>query len=210
MTLHRRTFRLLAVLLGALSLLLSTGVQPASASHDARYSHWGAYSWNGVKQIDGRSFYLYDRSSDPTVTAAVQEFVQAYNNDITRRGKYGIYPAIAYVRDTTSINVCGNVNWTGWSFMTLCSIEPGHMGVASVMPDGFHNENYQPYVLVRPGMSYDNAFTTVCAEVGHTFGLGHQPNDSGSCEVAASPGGKRYFNEHDFQELEAIYNPHRW
>lgn len=199
----KRLWLILAALLAVVAV-----PTPAQASHDTRWGHWGYYSWNGSAQMAGRSFYLYDRSTDPTVTAATQEFVTAYNNDINRRGLYGNLPAIAYVRDTTYPNVCGALNWRGYSFMTLCSYEPGHMGIAYIGSEGTHNENFQPYVVIRPGMSYDNAFTTVCAEIGHTLGLGHQPNNSGSCEVAASPGGKRYFNEHDFQELINIYYYH--
>lgn len=199
----KRLWLILAALLAVIAV-----PTPAQASHAERWGHWGRYSWGGSPQIEGRSFYLYDRSTDPTVTAATQEFVQAYNNDITRRGKYGIYPAIAYVRDTTYPNVCGSLWWSGWSFMTLCSYETGNMGVASIGDPNVHHENMQPYAVIRPGMSYDNAFTTVCAEIGHVLGLGHQPNNSGSCEVAASPGGKRYFNEHDFQELLNIYYYH--
>lgn len=160
--------------------------------------------------MDGRSFYLFDRLSDPTAKSALQEWVQAYNNDLIRRGLYGWLPAIALVDDPYSVGQCGYLWFRGYSLATICSRDEGSLGLAHFGMEGAHNEDIQPWVSIRPGVDYNTAFSVICAEMGHLLGLGHQPNNSGSCSVAATPyGQKRYYNEHDFQELLAIYG-HYW
>lgn len=211
MKLHQRLGRKIAVALGALSLLIVGTVAaptPVQASHSNEFSHWGYFSWNGQPQMAARSFYLYDRATDANQKAATREFVDAYNNDINRRGLYGVLPAIAYVDDPWSAGNCGNHFWSGWSYMTICSIDKGHLGLTSTGFAGDHNQNIQPAIWNRPGQTYNTAFTTVCHEMGHALGLSHRPNfTSGTCMSGVfTLNQKIYFDEHDFQELIALYN----
>src|SRR5215207_3078069 len=98
MNLHRRLGRLLAVTLGALTLLTGTATVPAQADHILS-SHWSYFKWPGYTPTGVRAFYVFDRSGDATVGAAIRQSLADLEFDLRARNAWGIVPAPSYIND---------------------------------------------------------------------------------------------------------------
>ena len=95
----------------------------------------------------------------------------------------------------------------------------GWLGVAQIWISGSHITQG----VVKLNDTYFNTATyntsawrqfVMCQEIGHTFGLDHQDENFnnenlGSCmDYTNDPSSNQHPNQHDFDQLEAIYNSH--
>ena len=152
----------------ALVACLTTGT--ASADHQTKNGgvHWGRYRWANTVASTERVFWLFDRTGNPTMNQAIQQWVQSWNGQ--RNLNVRSAPAVMYLLDNANVGQCENFSWPGYSFMTFCAGDPGTTGIASLTWIGGHIVN--PYVIVRPGgLNYGQLFTAVTHEMGHVMGL---------------------------------------
>lgn len=209
--------RFLAAMLASFALFTLVSASPAQADHNITLGHWDAYQWQGVFGSNLRYVYVFDRSNDATVKAALQEFTQAFNADAQRRGQ-GFDPILMYYDDTANAGACLNNVWSGfsgYSFMTVCA-RAGN--TSTTWTAGGHFNNHQPNVWIqRQYGDYNTTFSHVTHELLHAMGMGH----SYSCNTADTvmggyleagcslPVGQKLFvREHDWLAMFNFYAYH--
>jgi hypothetical protein len=170
------------------------------------------HSWNG---------YHWARSQNPinltlgdNVSSAWDSYLTTASNDWTVSSVLNttVVPGQAKGRncrpDTGRIEVCnaayGNNGW---------------LGIAQIWVNGLHitkgsTRMNDTYMAVPPYNTAPWHRLVMCQEVGHTFGLDHQDEDFdngnlGTCmdytDDPDGPPSNEHPNQHDYDELEAIY-----
>ena len=153
-----------------------------------------------------RYFFVYDRSSDPAVSYAVQAMVASLDN------LWYAYPGLPYPiyqADHANNGVCGQFDRPDASFMTVCAGDPGGGQLASVswgMTFGNHVVN--PWVFVKPGLDVNTAFTTVCGMIGRSIGLDDNPDPDSCMHPVTTVGELQGFTGTDLVDLLGIYYSH--
>jgi hypothetical protein len=192
--------RIVRVLLVS-SLLVLVVPAPAEASHA-----WGPYHWARTSNpftvvvVDGVSSRW-----DASLSQASTDWSQSRVLDtVVRAGSLNVKsckPPAGKVAVCSS--AYGNRGWLG---LATISISGTHITKGSVQV----NDTY-----FAPGSRYDTSAwraLVMCQEVGHTFGLDHQDEDFdnpnlGTCmDYTDDPGTNQHPNQHDYQQLEAIYD----
>ena len=182
-------------------VLLGVAAAPAAASHS-----WGSYHWARTANpftvtLNDSMTYNWDAvhltsSNDWLQSSVLDTAIVAASDDSRTRKR--CYPISGQVRDCNA--TYGN---TGW------------LGLASVWTSGSHitqgtakmNDSY----LGSPSYTNTNRQHVLCQEVGHAFGLGHQDEsgaDLGTCMDYADALANPKPNQHDYDQLEAIYGGH--
>jgi hypothetical protein len=206
--------RLVAAVAVSVTALVPTAV-PAHADHTVVGAHWGTYKWWGVQQAPVRAFWVLDRSGDPTVGAALREFITVYNNDAARRGLWGLVPVMGYVEESHYRGSCGGYTmFPGFSFSTVCSGNGGNYGSSVTWFGGAGSRSemgYHPWTLIqRDYPDYATTFSNVAHEILHQMGLGHSADcnnlmGGGEFGCRFTVGTKRYLTEHDWAALADSY-----
>ena len=185
---------------------LSAGT--AAADHQTKNGgvHWGRYRWANAVASPERMFWIFDRTGNPTMQKAIQQFVQSWNGQ--RNLNVKLAPAILYYQDNASVGQCGNFGMSGYSFITFCSGDPGTTGITGLQWSGSHIMT--PYVIVRPGiLNYGQLFTAITHEMGHVFGLSHRPEVGATMHANSNfNGAVNWFDQHDLDALNALYGGH--
>lgn len=201
----------------AVAVMLAWLGAPAQADHSVSLGHVNAYWWAGnVQNGDCQAMWVFERSGDPTVRAATQEFVNAYNADTINRGLQCIVPYLSFYPDDASIGACFDGAWgfPGASFMTVCARggpdSAAGVSVAYANCGGCHYSHLQPNVLIQRGYpDYRTTYTHVAHEIMHAVGLAHS-GDPNSLMYWRSPVGvAKQLNEHDWTALIQTYYHHR-
>ncbi|HEX2191824.1 MAG TPA: hypothetical protein VHH09_01395 [Acidimicrobiales bacterium] len=184
---------------------------PAHADHGVVGAHWGTYKWWGQQQVAARGFWVLDRSGDPTVGAALREFINTYNADAHRRGVAGYVPVMAYLDQSYHRGACdGFTAYAGFSFSTVCSGNGGNYGSSITWFGGAGSRaelGYHPWSLIqRDYPDYNTTFSNVAHEILHQLGIGHSYDcnnlmGGGEHGCRLQVGVKRYLTEHDWAAL---------
>jgi len=203
----RRRRRMAGVVIGAMFFAcLMSGT--ASADHQTKNGgvHWGRYRWAGAVQSTERIFWLFDRTGNPMMHQALQQWVQSWNGQRNLNVKSA--PLVAYYQDDRYVGQCGNYNYPGHSFMTFCAGDPGTTGIASLQWVGAHVSS--AYVLIRPtGLNYGQMFTAITHEMGHVMGLSHRPEAGATMHANGNFDGQiHWYDQHDLDALTALYGSH--
>ena len=190
----------------ALFACLMTGT--AQADHQTKNggAHWGRYRWNNTVVATDRSFWLFDRTGNPLMHQAIQQWVQSWNAQRNLNVKGA--PSVMYYQDDANVGQCKNFAWPGYSFTTICAGDPGTTGITSLQWVGAHIVT--PYVLIRPAnLNFGQMFTAVTHEMGHVFGLSHRP-EVGQVMHANSnfDGAIHWYDQHDLDAINALYSGH--
>jgi predicted Zn-dependent protease len=201
---RRRASTLVAIV--ALTACLSTAA--ASADHQTKMggAHWGRYRWNDAVMSPERAFWLFDRTGNETMSRAIVQWVNSWNGQRNLNVKKA--PLVMYLKDYANVGRCQNVGWAGFSFAMFCSGNPGTTGITSLAWVGGHIVN--PYIIVRPdGLNYGQLFTAVTHEMGHMLGLSHRPEVGTTMHANANFDGQiHWYDQHDLDALNAMYNTH--
>ena len=185
---------------------LTTGT--ASADHQTKNGgvHWGRYRWANSVASTQRIFLLWDRTGNPMMHQAIQQWVQSWNGqrDLNVRSA----PSVVYYLDDANVGKCANYASPGYSFMTFCAGNPGTTGVTGLQWSGLHIMN--PYVIVRPdGLNYGQLFTAITHEMGHVLGLSHRPEVGVTMNANSNFDGQiHWYDQHDLDGLNALYGTH--
>jgi len=190
----RKTLALATAVLAALVL-----VGAALGTHS-----WGSYHWSrtvnpftlklGDNVSPAWDSYLATTSSDWSVSTVLDTTIVTPGAGITNCGA-----------SAGRVEVCNNTYGSnGW------------LGVAQIWASGAHITQ----ATVKVNDTYFNTSTynttawrnlVMCQEVGHTFGLDHQDENSnntnlGTCmDYTNDPSSNQHPNPHDFEQLVAIY-----
>lgn len=203
----RRSVRATTVV-AVVALLACLMSGTASADHQTKNGgvHWGRYRWNNAIVSTERVFWLFDRTGNPTMNQAIQQWVQSWNGQRNLNVKSA--PAVMYHLDNANVGQCKNFAWPGYSFTTFCAGDPGTTGVTSLQWSGSHIMT--PYVIVRPGsLNYGQLFTAIAHEMGHVFGLAHRPEVGKVMHANANFNGQvNWYDQHDLDALNALYGGH--
>ena len=195
------------------------GVSPVEADHNVTLGHTNAYWWNGrVENAGCQAAWVLDRSGDPVVSAATQEFINAYNSDTVNRGLDCVVPYLAYADQRQHAGQCFDGAWgfAGYSFITMCNrggIDSAN-GISVAYSDcgGCHYSHLQANVLIQRGYGdYKTTYTHVAHELAHAvFGLAHS-GDVGSLMYprVTQIGVAKQLTEHDWLALKNKYLYHR-
>jgi len=190
----------------ALAACLMTGT--ATADHQTKNGnvHWGRYRWNNAVVSTERVFWLFDRTGNPTMNQAIQQWVQSWNGQRNLNVKSA--PAVMYHLDNANVGQCKNFSWPGYSFTTFCAGDPGTTGIASLQWISGHIMT--PYVVVRPGgLNYGQLFTAITHEMGHVMGLSHRPEVGATMHANANFDGQiHWYDQHDLDAMNALYAGH--
>jgi hypothetical protein len=188
---------------------------PAHSDHSTPGAHYGTYKWAGVQQAPYRALWVLDRSGDPTVGAALREFITAYNSDASRRGLYGIVPVMAYLDQRAYRGGCdGYTAYAGYSFSTVCTGNGGNHGSSVTWFGGAGSRaemGYHSWSLIqRDYPDYNTTFSNVAHELLHQLGIGHSHDchnlmGGGEFGCRFQVGVKRYLTEHDWAALADYY-----
>ena len=191
-----------------LSLTLACG--PASATHSWNGYHW---AWNGFPAA-------IPLMLGNNVGSTWTPYLETASND------WSTYPAPNWQVFNTTI-VSGGANpkpcKAANGMVQVCAAKYGYtgwLGVAQIWITGSHitkgtvklNDSY--FSLSTYNQSYWRQMV-VCQEVGHTFGLDHQDTDVtntnlGTCmdytNNPLGPPDNQHPNNHDYEELDTVYN----
>ena len=206
--------RLVAVAVVTVAIVGSTGM-PAQADHTVVGAHYGTYKWWNTQYWGYRAVWILDRSGDPTVGAALREFIVTFNNDSARRGLYGIVPVLAYADQRPWAGQCGPfTEFAGYSFATVCSGNGGNYGSSVTWFGGSGTRaemGYHSWALIqRDYADYNTTFSNVAHELLHMLGVGHSRDcnnlmGGGEFGCRFTVGAKRYLTEHDWSALADYY-----
>lgn len=206
--------RLVAATAVAVAAIGSTAV-PAPADHSVVGTHYGTYKWGGLQQVPYRALWVVDRSSDPTVGAALREFIHAFNADSYRRGHFGVVPILAYLEQSAYARACGPfTSLVGYSFSTVCTGNGGRFGSSVTWfggPGTRAEMGYHSWTLIqRDYPDYNTTFSNVAHELLHQLGVGHSHDcntlmGGGEFGCRFRVGVKRYLTEHDWAALADYY-----
>ena len=190
----------------AIFACLTTGT--ASADHQTKNGgvHWGRYRWANALASPERMFWIFDRTGNPTMHKAIQQWVQSWNGQ--RNLNVKLAPAVLYLQDDANVGQCGNFGMAGYSFITFCAGDPGTTGITGLQWSGAHIMT--PYVIVRPGiLNYGQLFTAITHEMGHVLGLGHRPEVGVTMNANSNFDGQiHWYDQHDLDGLNALYGGH--
>jgi len=187
----------------AVTLSSSLFVVSALADHS-----WGLYHW-------GRIANPFTLKLGDNVSSAWDSYLGGSSNDWSQSS---ILDTVVVSGKTSSktckpvagrVEVCssryGRNGWLGVASIWINST--GHITQGAVkMNDTYFN--YAPYNT----SAWRNL--VMCQEVGHTFGLDHQDENFnnpplGSCmDYSSDPTLNQHPNQHDYDQLETIYNSH--
>lgn len=176
--------RTLAALVAAVSLVLGVAVAPAHAAVPPAITlgHWSYFQWNG-QYVAGRAFYIYDRSGDSTIHAALQQVINDLQYDLNARNAWGIVPAVYYVQDDANVGACGDFgSLAGYSFITLCSggLGGGTSYTTSDIGGGHYagnGGNLHPSIHIeREYPDYNTTYSMIAHELLHAYGMRHTDN----------------------------------
>jgi Metallo-peptidase family M12B Reprolysin-like len=168
-------------------------VPVATASHA-----WGNYHW--ARTSNPFTVPLGDNMSaswDPLLARASSDWSRSSVLDtavVSGRAKGKCRPSAGRVE------VCnGNYGFNGWLGLAQIWLNGGHItqGAAKM------NDSY-----LGSGYSTTNKQHVICQEIGHTFGLDHQDEsgaDLNTCMDYSNALDNPSPNQHDYEQLEAIY-----
>jgi hypothetical protein len=205
MKLAFRPFVLLTVVLGA--VIVASGI--ASANHS-----WGNYHW-------ARTSNPFTLKIGDNVSAAWDSYLATASSDWTQSTVLdtAIVSGSANPKNcrptSGRVEVCnssyGNNGWLGIAQIWITG--GVHIAQGAVKVNDFYFN--QPRYNTPEWRNF-----VMCQEVGHTLGLAHQDenfnnadlldqSDHGSCmDYSSDPSNNQHPNQHDYDELEIIYNDH--
>ncbi|HEX6271321.1 MAG TPA: hypothetical protein VFZ43_13875 [Anaerolineales bacterium] len=184
-------------------LILALAAFPASVS--ANHS-WGNYHWARtsnpftIKVIDSMTSN-WDDNLNIAISdwdqSSVMNVVKEAGDDSTRTRKR-CRPVSGKVRSCNA--TYGNNGWLG---LAQIWVSGNHItqGTAKM------NDSY----LASSSYNETNRQHVICQEIGHAWGLGHQDEsgaDLNTCMDYARALDNPHPNQHDYQQLETIYNSH--
>lgn len=203
------------IILAALACGIFLSAQPAHADHA-----WGGYHWArtanpftlklGDNVTSTWDAYLATASSDWTASAVLDTTVVAGNTNATR----GRNTPKNCTPTSGRVEVCNaSYGSTGW------------LGIATVWANGSHitqgtvklNDTY--FKKAQYNTPAWKQFV-MCQEIGHTFGLDHQDEGFGNVNLGTcmdytsdpshndGAGDNLHPNQHDYDQLVAIYGGH--
>jgi hypothetical protein len=153
-------------------------------SDAAAFYHAGAYMWGGVKQSDYRYVWVFDRSTDPNTSAAVQTYISAMQSF------WSSYPGMPYPLYYADHGNNGNCwgdgtagHLPGNSIVLLCNGSPlGNYGQSFWSIDsGTNHLRGESDVWITPGADQGHQYTGLCHEFGHILAFPGHDNDPASC-----------------------------
>lgn len=195
-----------------LTLVLIAAAVPAFANHS-----WNGYHWSRTtSQVAPPVHNNVNGTWDPYLDRAVAD----WNKSTVIESPYGsTYGPISSTKRCTSatgkIEVCNNTyGQNGWLGIAGISLSGGHIvkGYTKLNDTYFNTAKYNTPSWRR---------MVVCQEVGHDYGLAHvnetftDPNTGSCMDYTNDPSGtagtngnlsNEYPNQHDYDELLAIYN----
>ncbi len=198
--LRRSRYRKLAaaVLLGALSLVAAT---VAFADHSWNNYHWGhtatPFTLSLVDSVTSDWDSTLVAVSDDWSLSTVLDTTIVAGNDSTSVRK----PCKAASGKIRACNA--KYGFNGWIGLATIWISGDHIvqGTAKVNDSYFNTTTYNDPNAKRH---------VLCQEVGHTFGLDHQPSSATSCMSGGGLFDPAYVspNQHDYDQLVTIYSSH--
>jgi len=188
------------VLRVALILSILALAMPVFASHA-----WSTYHW-------ARTTSSFDLTVVDSVTPTWQF---AFDQSLTEWSKSSVLNNVVGAEDDGSrtrkrcqmvagqMRVCNaSYGQNGWLGLASINIDSnGHITQGSAKM----NDSYDWYFAANPGE--DNH--VMCQEIGHVYGLGHTSEDGssqGTCMDYSSSLQSQWPNQHDYTQLETIYN----
>lgn len=191
--------KLLAAATTAALATLAFNAVPAQATHS-----WGGYHWArtanpftvklGDNLTSNWKSYLSTASTDWSQSTVLDTTVVAGQSTSNCRATTG------------RVEVCnktyGNNGWLGLASISITGGTHITAGTVKLNDTYFNTATYN-----TPAWR----LLVTCQEVGHTFGLDHQdenfdnPNLGTCMDYTSSPDSNQHPNQHDYDELEAIY-----
>jgi len=198
---HKRTSRFLC---GA-SIAAAVALPPAALANHS----WGAYHW-------GRTSNPFNLSVGNNVSGVWQSSFGIMRADWTASSVLNLVEVAGGVANLRKCNpIRGRVEVCNYSYG-----RNGWLGIAQIWASGSHitqgTVKLTDTYFAMP--AYNSAAwrnQVMCQEVGHTLGLDHQDEDFynanlGTCmDYTINPAGppdNQHPNQHDYDELEAIYS----
>ncbi|MEW6583229.1 MAG: hypothetical protein AB1416_10770, partial [Actinomycetota bacterium] len=187
----------------AVAVAAITAAIPATAAAD---HSWGGYHWSRTQAPLALTLVdSVDASWDASLATASTDWSASSVLDTT------VVPGALDAKTRRRCPmVAGKVRVCDWAYgyngwLGLASIQvssSGHITQATTkLNDSYHAS--APYSQAK----WRNH--VMCQEVGHTFGLGHQDEsgaDLGTCmDYSTDPVNSQHPNQHDFDQLELIY-----
>ena len=174
------------------AVLSATALPEAKADHWTGGSgHWSNHEWPGVyapNSVPVRAFYIFDRSGNGTVSAALQQVLGDLKYDLDARGWWGYVPAPVYVDDNVNAGQCTwYPEFNQYHFITLCS--DGRSGGITWSAGDHDAEPWHSHIWVGTnGGTYPYAaiYNITYHELLHAMGLRNGPCGQGqhSCDPA--------------------------
>jgi hypothetical protein len=196
-----RSIRIPTIL--AAAVMITAFQSPTSASHSWGGYHW-RYSGSGLNLALGDNLsgawdsYLVVASGDWSQSSVLDTYI-----DVGQANVKNCRPG------SGRIEVCnssyGNNGWLGIAQIWLD--RTGHITKGSTRLNDYY------FALATYDTPSWRQYVT-CQEIGHTLGLDHQDEDfnngditPGTCmDYTSNPSGNEHPNQHDYDQLVAIYN----
>jgi hypothetical protein len=189
--LKKRLLVLLAAIVGAGTLL----AMPAAASHS-----WGSYHW--ARTANPFTLRVIDANSsswDAALDRAISDWDRSSVLNLVEEAGSADKRCRAVTGKAKSCN--GFYGQNGWLGLATIRVSGSHItsGTAKMNDTYFSMARYNDPVKKQH---------VICQEIGHDFGLGHQDEsgaDLNTCMDYASALDNPSPNQHDYDQLEAIY-----
>lgn len=187
------------------ALVIATVQATSVGAQSPPAPHWGTYSWSGGSETAPvRAFWLFDRTGDTAMHAAIHYVADAWN---AARDSHPGLPYVAVYQDDAHVGQCLVNQTPGYSFATACAMPKNIEGVKALTARNPDSAGHMigGAMAVSDGLTGEETVTAVCHTIGHLMGLENSDDTTSCMSHAFEAGVLKWYTQADADSVLALY-----